>query len=117
MKGSLCTAHKSNGEPCKSHPLAGTTVCRVHGGSAPQVVSAARRRILAVYDPVTAKLITIALGKKTKTSDAIIAIRDLMKAAEEIARITGTDKKSDRGVLWEEFMAVYRRRVPVAEQE
>lgn len=39
-----CTARKSNGEPCKNWAVKGATVCRNHGGSAPQVRAAAARR-------------------------------------------------------------------------
>lgn len=40
-----CSARRSNGQPCKNRPLIGATVCRVHGGSAPQVKAAAARRL------------------------------------------------------------------------
>jgi len=44
-----CTAHKKSptgqkGERCKAWALKGQTVCRVHGGKAPQNLAAARRR-------------------------------------------------------------------------
>ncbi|TCO57135.1 HGGxSTG domain-containing protein [Actinocrispum wychmicini] len=32
-----CTAHTAAGKPCKGRPISGSTVCRMHGGSAPQV--------------------------------------------------------------------------------
>jgi hypothetical protein len=32
-----CLAHTTTGKPCKSAPILGSTVCRMHGGSAPQV--------------------------------------------------------------------------------
>lgn len=41
-----CQAHTSSGRPCKAWAIVGGTVCRTHGGSAPQVREAARRRIL-----------------------------------------------------------------------
>jgi hypothetical protein len=31
-KPMICTAHKTNGEPCKAQAMKGKTVCRVHGG-------------------------------------------------------------------------------------
>lgn len=40
-----CTAKaKSSGRQCRQPAVDGATVCRVHGGSAPQVLAAARRR-------------------------------------------------------------------------
>lgn len=40
-----CSAHTSSGRPCKRWAIVGGTVCPTHGGSAPQVREAARRRI------------------------------------------------------------------------
>lgn len=40
-----CRAHRrSDGLPCGTHPVKGTPVCRMHGGSAPQVKAAAEAR-------------------------------------------------------------------------
>lgn len=41
-----CTAHTRAGNPCGQKPMAGQTVCRMHGGSAPQSLEAAQRRQL-----------------------------------------------------------------------
>jgi len=42
-----CTAHaKSTGKQCTRPAVAGATVCRFHGGAAPQVVAAAQVRLL-----------------------------------------------------------------------
>lgn len=40
-----CTAHTSAGRPCRNPPVKGAKVCRMHGGSAPQVKRAADRRV------------------------------------------------------------------------
>jgi len=39
-----CGAIKRNGEQCKNAAVSGTTVCRSHGGAAPQVRAAGKRR-------------------------------------------------------------------------
>ena len=44
MRNCVATA-KSTGKPCKAQAIKGAKVCRVHGGAAPQVQAAARRRI------------------------------------------------------------------------
>ena len=47
-----CTAHSSRtGKQCKQRAIRGGTVCVTHGGSAPQVIAAARRRLLEGVDP------------------------------------------------------------------
>ena len=48
---SQCTAKRSNGEPCKAQAIRGGNVCRVHGGSAPQVRRKAAERLAALIDP------------------------------------------------------------------
>lgn len=54
-----CGARRTNGEPCKAYAIVGGTVCRAHGGSAPQVRRAAyyshaearaRRQFAVVYE-------------------------------------------------------------------
>lgn len=48
MANQRCTAKsKSTGDRCKRQAIAGGTVCRTHGGKAPQVAEAARRRLMA----------------------------------------------------------------------
>lgn len=45
-----CTARRSrDGQPCRCYAIVGGTVCRMHGGAAPQVrLQAEARRVLAV---------------------------------------------------------------------
>lgn len=115
----VCTAHRTDGAPCKGQALTGAKVCRVHGGSAPQVVAAAKRRIDAAADGVAFRLLTIALSKskKTKTSDIIAACRDLLNRAGVVARPEDLAAAQDDGmVLWEEFVQIHRRRVPVTQE-
>lgn len=44
QKHTKCTAHTRAGNPCRQNPVTGLTVCRMHGGSAPQVRAARDRR-------------------------------------------------------------------------
>lgn len=46
-KGRYCSAHRSDGAPCKKPPMRGQSVCYKHGGASPQARSAAGRRIAA----------------------------------------------------------------------
>jgi hypothetical protein len=47
---------KATGQQCARHAIAGATVCRVHGGGAPQVREKARLRLLALVDPAIGAL-------------------------------------------------------------
>ncbi|BCW62469.1 HGGxSTG domain-containing protein [Arthrobacter sp. StoSoilB22] len=44
MKSQCVAKAKGTGERCRRPPIAGATVCRVHGGAAPAVKMAAARR-------------------------------------------------------------------------
>jgi hypothetical protein len=110
----LCKAKTGRGAPCKAHAIAGGKVCRTHGGSAPQVQAAAMRRLALAADPAVARLIQIATSKKTKTADAIAAIREILN------RGGFGNKPQDAGagsgqVLWEEFIQIHRRRAGPSE--
>ena len=53
----LCTAHTAKGKPCRSPALIGATVCRMHGGSAPQGKEAAARvKLEELIGPSLARL-------------------------------------------------------------
>jgi hypothetical protein len=106
-----CAAHRTNGEPCKAPAIAGGRVCRSHGGSCPQVVAAAKLRIALAADTVAARLVSIALNKKAKHSDAIAAARDLLDRAGIVRDRDAGAARADGTVLWDEFVAIYRRRV------
>lgn len=46
-----CRAHNRTGAQCKRMCSPGFHVCQTHGGSAPQVIAKAKRRIAALSDP------------------------------------------------------------------
>lgn len=59
-----CTAtSKRSGDRCRNAPRRGATVCRMHGGSAPQVVRSARQRLAAMVDPALDALHAIVTGE------------------------------------------------------
>jgi hypothetical protein len=49
-----CTGTNRAGERCQRQPIAGGTVCIMHGAAAPQVQQAAKTRLLAMVEPVLA---------------------------------------------------------------
>jgi hypothetical protein len=73
-----CTAHRTNGEPCKRRPIKGGTVCATHGGRAPQVKEAARRRIEAASDRAAAAMVRLMEDPETPHAVKLAAARDLL---------------------------------------
>lgn len=73
-----CTAKRTNGSPCRNSPIHGSNVCRVHGGSAPQVKRAAFVRLLMEADPAAAELISIYKNKKNPIAIRLRAIESVL---------------------------------------
>lgn len=116
----ICSANRVNGQKCKAQAITGGKVCRVHGGSAPQVMAAAMRRILMAADPAAARLVSIALAKGkdkgVEPQHSLVAIRELLNRAGVVAVRKIEETTADNGqVLWEEFIQIHRRRVPEPE--
>lgn len=85
-----CTAtSKQSGQRCKRAPIVGGTVCRMHGGAAPQVKQAALARLQAYQDRAIDRLVTL-MDQKDFPSTAYQAVRDVLdrtlgKPAESVA--------------------------------
>lgn len=57
-----CTAHSARtGLPCQKYAIKGATVCRTHGGAAPQVKAKAEQRLREMVSPMLDKLYTLAM--------------------------------------------------------
>jgi hypothetical protein len=86
-------------------------VCQAHGGLAPQVIAAARRRLLMLIDPalgVLARAVRKRTSKRWEPGPVEIA------AVREIMRLAGFSVTDEAGedhntVLWEEFIQIHRR--------
>lgn len=80
-RGTLCTARRRNGEKCLNYAMSFSTVCRLHGGAAPQVKAAAQVRMLMAADKAAAELIGMMLDKSAPHSVRLAAARDLLDRA------------------------------------
>lgn len=79
---------------CKRDAIAGGTVCRYHGGAAPQVKKAAQLRLAALVDPAIGVLAHAMRQKGKQLPAALAAAKDVldrngMKQPDEV-KITGT---------------------------
>ena len=80
----LCTAHARSGELCNAPARKGQMVCRMHGGSSPQALAAAHRRIVAeVLEPATLKLVDLIMDDETPPHVRLAAIRTAWEFAGE----------------------------------
>ena len=77
-----CTAHRSSGGPCRAPAIKGGNVCVTHGGRAPQVVAAAKLKLLAMVDPALAALLRETKRKTNAPNGvAVAAARDILDRA------------------------------------
>ncbi len=94
-----CTAKsKQSGERCKQPAIHGGTVCRFHGGAAPQVQQAAKERLAALVDPAIGRLAEL-IAQKEFPSTAYAAVKDVLdrngfKPEEKVA-VSGSLARPD----------------------
>lgn len=76
----ICRAKsKSTGVPCQNPPIPGGTVCRIHGGKAPQTAAKAARRVLEeLTGPAMAFLAALVRDEKATNSDRFKAAKDIL---------------------------------------
>jgi hypothetical protein len=104
---------RSTGRQCRKYPIAGGTVCIKHGGAAPQVRHAAKRRVVNAnaaalvarsgYDPVADPVEAL-----LDTAGEMIALKDAL--ADQVARlqdVTVTDRTGVESVS--AVLAAYER--------
>ncbi|MGW0172732.1 hypothetical protein ACWDUM_02685 [Rhodococcus sp. NPDC003322] len=83
----ICTARRTNGEPCRKTAIKGGTVCMTHGGAAPAVRAKAQTRLVMASDPAARELIR--MMKDPNVSDSV-----KLRAAETILDRAGLSAKT-----------------------
>lgn len=89
-----CKAHLKSGKPCSAWAIKGGTVCRTHGGSAPQVIASAKMRLAALVSPAITELTRL---MKTSKLDPVRlgCVKDILDRtghkAVDVMEITSRD--------------------------
>jgi len=97
MHAERCTAtSKQTGQRCRAWPPPGSTVCRWHGGAAPQVVAAAVRRLQAAE--ARADLERLGVAIETTPLEALEAL--LWEAAGNVAVLRAMVHELPRAELY-----------------
>lgn len=74
----VCSARKTNGEPCRKAAIEGARVCRTHGGAAPQVKQAARVRLEMAAKQMVDELVKMALNDDVPPAVKLAAMKDVL---------------------------------------
>jgi hypothetical protein len=85
-----CTGHNAQGLPCGKAPMKGGTVCRTHGGSAPQVRAAAERRQLeAAAEDTVRNMLWPGLRSAEPVKDPVASLERLAGGLEQLVDQAG----------------------------
>lgn len=101
----VCTAKRTNGEPCTKPPIKGGTVCATHGGSAPQVRRKATMRLLELVDPAIGTLAR-EMVNADKSADRQRAANSILDRAGMPRTATVIDGESAKALLVERINAL-----------
>lgn len=97
-----CTAHTKSGGRCGAYAIKGGTVCRMHGGQAPQVRNKARLRLLELVDPAIATLAR-EMANAQRSSDRQRAANSILDRAG-VARAGTPEGEVARALLIDRLM-------------
>ena len=112
MRAQRCSAHsKQTGNPCKQPAIKGGTVCRYHGGAAPQVIAKAEERLKALIHPALTALDEL-IAQKEFPSVRIAAVKDVLDRNGALGKARESQDLRVTGVLTLEQLVVGSKRDP-----
>lgn len=111
-----CTAKNRRGTRCEQAPIKGGTVCKTHGGSAPQVRRKAALRLQELIDPAIGVLAREMVTAE-KSADRQRAANSVLDRAGVPRTATVLDGDSAKALLAERIMAMRGEGEPTPEDE
>lgn len=96
---------KSSGQQCTREAVPGATVCRHHGGAAPQVQRKAALRLLELVDPAISTLAR-EMVQADKSSDRQRAANSLLDRAGVGRKVDSPDADVAKALLVERLLAL-----------
>lgn len=98
-----CTATNRQGKRCAKAPICGGSVCRMHGGAAPQVQAKAEERLKALLAPAVVRLEQL-MQQTEFPSVAIAAVKDVLDRNGALGKAKETqdvDLKTEIIIRWQ----------------
>ena len=99
-----CRARNRQGNQCAKYAIPGGTVCRMHGGAAPQVIRSANIRLIELINPAIAALARELLKGDT-SADRVRAANSILDRAGVPRRVEGTPLADARDYLVQQLIA------------
>lgn len=97
---------KATGKPCGRTAEPGATVCRYHGGAAPQVKRKAALRLLELVDPAIATLARTMTDNTAPHAARLRAAENVLDRAGVPRRVDVTDTEAAKALLVERLLAM-----------
>jgi len=92
-----CAGHNKAGLPCMMYPRTGATVCKRHGGHAPQVIAAAERR----RQQAEAQAAVVTYGLPIKIDPALALVQEVHRTAGAVAFVGAIIASMDqKDLVW-----------------
>lgn len=102
----ICSAHRTNGEPCRKTAVRGTEppLCMSHGAAAPAVRRKARVRLEMAADRMAKELLGIATADDAPPAVKLAAIRDALDRAG-LSPKTAVEVEVGPAPAWQKVMS------------
>lgn len=101
----VCTAKKTNGEPCKAQAITGKRVCRVHGGMTPSGLASPHYKTGRYSKSLPARL--AGHYAEAQSDAALLELRDEVALTDaRLADLLGRVDTGESGALWQALQAL-----------